>query len=234
MKSFYSKILLFGEYSVIQNSLALSIPYKLFEGQLTFKRERTDHANVDQELKTFAQYLKNLEKQNKLDFDFDVTSFEFDVAQGLRFDSSIPQGYGVGSSGALCAALFARYGSIPIKENIPQLKDIFSSMESHFHGASSGIDPLISFLNAPILIKGKEDFGRVNIPEFKVGKAPAVTLSCSRTRHSSKAVKPRFKSTPARTPYTPKNPAGEPERDHTSASQMAASVAATIISCGRL
>ena len=188
MKRFYSKVLLFGEYSVIKNSLALSIPYKLFEGQLTFKRDRSDHANVDQELKAFAQYLSNLKKQGSLDFDFDVTSFEFDVGQGLRFDSSIPQGYGVGSSGALCAALFDRYGSRDLKEDIAILKDIFAQMESHFHGASSGIDPLICYLNTPILFKGKEDFSRVTIPNFVEGRGGIFLLNTGRARRTEPLV----------------------------------------------
>ena len=35
-QAFHSKILLFGEYSIIQESMGLSVPYKNFEGQLTF------------------------------------------------------------------------------------------------------------------------------------------------------------------------------------------------------
>ena len=34
-KKFYSKVLLFGEYSVIQHSMGLCIPYTLFDGKLT-------------------------------------------------------------------------------------------------------------------------------------------------------------------------------------------------------
>lgn len=192
MKSFYSKVLLFGEYSVIQNSLGLSIPYELFEGQLTFKRERSEHASVDPELKAFAEYMRVLIKQKDAKFAFDVTSFAFDVAQGLRFDSSIPQGHGVGSSGALCAALFDRYGKIigraTEEEEIPVLKDIFAQLESHFHGASSGIDPLISYLNRPLLIKGKNDLGIVCIPEFKHGQGGMFLLNTGRARRTEPLV----------------------------------------------
>ena len=106
-KKFYSKIILFGEYSVIQNSMALLIPYSLFEGKLTFRRDNT--SVIDPELKAFSLYLKQLMDSGQINFQFDLSSFEFDISQGLYFDSTIPQGYGVGSSGALVAAIFARY-----------------------------------------------------------------------------------------------------------------------------
>ena len=74
---------------------------------------------------------------------------------GLYFESSIPQSYGIGSSGALCAAIYARYttelippsGSITQKD-IKELRHIFSGIESFFHGKSSGIDPLSCYMRA--------------------------------------------------------------------------------------
>lgn len=186
-KKFYSKILLFGEYSVILNSEALSIPYSLFEGRLTFRRDNT--SVVDSELKAFCLYLKNLIENDQLNFQFDITSFEFDISQGLFFDSSIPQGYGVGSSGALVAAIFDRYE----QENhtsldILKLKKIFSQMESHFHGASSGVDPLISYLNSPILIKNKAELGPVVIPHFPKGAGGIFLLNTKRSRKTEPLV----------------------------------------------
>ena len=43
-KSFYSKIMLFGEYSIICGSMALTIPYSHFKGSLKFpnKDQSTD------------------------------------------------------------------------------------------------------------------------------------------------------------------------------------------------
>ena len=35
---FVSKILLFGEYSIIKDSMALCVPYSLFEGTLSFRK----------------------------------------------------------------------------------------------------------------------------------------------------------------------------------------------------
>jgi mevalonate kinase len=190
-KKFYSKIILFGEYSVIQNSMALLIPYSLFEGKLTFRRDNT--ATIDPELKAFSQYLKQLIESNQLSFQFDLTSFEFDISQGLFFDSTIPQGYGVGSSGALVAAIFDRYEQEGIDKNvmtadIKRLKTIFAQMESHFHGASSGVDPLISYLNSPILIRGKNEIGPVAIPKFSKGKGGIFLLNTKRSRKTEPLV----------------------------------------------
>jgi mevalonate kinase len=186
-KKFYSKIILFGEYSVIQNSMALLIPYSLFEGKLTFRRDNT--SVIDPELKAFSLYLKQLSDSGQLNFQFDQSSFEFDISQGLFFDSTIPQGYGVGSSGALVAAIFARYeqenhSSLDIK----RLKNIFSQLESHFHGSSSGVDPLISYLNSPILIKNKNELGPVSIPKFSKGKGGIFLLNTKRSRKTEPLV----------------------------------------------
>ncbi|MDO9182138.1 MAG: mevalonate kinase, partial [Bacteriovorax sp.] len=186
-KKFYSKIILFGEYSVIQNSMALLIPYSLFEGKLTFRRDNT--TVIDSELKAFSLYLKQLIDSGQLNFQFDQTSFEFDISQGLYFDSTIPQGYGVGSSGALVAAIFDRYEQESHSNlDIKRLKTIFAQMESHFHGASSGVDPLISYLNSPILIKNKNEVGPVSIPKFKKGKSGIFLLNTKRSRKTEPLV----------------------------------------------
>ena len=186
-KKFYSKVLLVGEYSVIQSSMGLCIPYTLFDGKLTFRRDNT--AVIDPELKAFSLFIKQLIDSNQLFCQFDITSFEFDISQGLYFDSTIPQGYGVGSSGALVAAIFDRYE----QENhstldIAKLKKIFSQMESHFHGASSGVDPLISYLNSPILIKNKNDLGSVTLPKFPKGQGGIFLLNTKRSRKTEPLV----------------------------------------------
>lgn len=167
--SFNAKILLFGEYSIIRSSKALAMPYSLFEGKLTFPVDQ--NAGVDAELAAFSQYLKNEHKKGKLSFDFDHQSFSFDISSGLRFNSTIPQGYGVGSSGALCAAVFDRYAHISDehKNDIAFLKDCFKEMESHFHGSSSGVDPLISYLNVPLLIDNTKSLSQVSLNQAKAG-----------------------------------------------------------------
>ena len=168
--------------------MALSTPYSLFEGVLRFRRE--GGIPPDTELKSFVQYLKQLQQSDQLSFKFDIASFEFDIGRGLFFDSSIPQGFGAGSSGALCAALYNRYG-IPHKRNtddIGELKKKFALLESHFHGASSGIDPLISYLGHGLLLKEDQCLKKVAIPDYNQGKQGIFILDTGRARKTEPLV----------------------------------------------
>ena len=192
--SFNSKILLFGEYSVIIGSEALAIPYSLFSGKLNFSQSYSNNESSKRELLAFAKYLKN--------FDFpevrwDITSFAFDVEQGLNFSSTIPHGYGLGSSGALCAAIFDRYGvkredwlgSWEWKTGAIKLQTIFKQMESHFHGSSSGVDPLISYLNSPLHISKSKEISAPKVPEAQgEGNGAIFLLNTGRARRTEPLV----------------------------------------------
>jgi mevalonate kinase len=186
---FYSKILLFGEYGIIKDSKGLSIPYNFFKGALKIDSERTISTHKSNEnLKRFSEYLHQLqEDQNEL-VSFDLNALQTDVEKGLYFDSSIPQGYGVGSSGALVAAIYDKYAfnKITVLENLTrdkllQLKAIFAAMESFFHGKSSGLDPLNSYLSLPILINSKDNIEPAGIPSQPVNSKGAVFLLDSGT-----------------------------------------------------
>jgi mevalonate kinase len=175
---FHSKILLFGEYGIIQDSMALSIPYKAYMGELKF--EDTDSENAKKSnghLVKFRAYLADLKANNDLPVALDLDRFKSDIESGMHFDSTIPQGYGVGSSGALVAAIYNRYAVNRIdpdnhltKKKIIALKSAFGKIESYFHGTSSGIDPLICYLKLPVLIKSKKDVNTIGIPEEKAGE----------------------------------------------------------------
>jgi mevalonate kinase len=169
---FYSKILLFGEYGIIRDSKGLSIPYNFYNGAL--KKEANPSAEAIQSnknLNRFVSYLETLQHNQPELVTFDLVSLKNDVATGMYFDSSIPQGYGVGSSGALVAAIYDKYAQNKItvlenltREKLLQLKTIFGQMESFFHGKSSGLDPLNSYLSIPILINSKDNIEATGIP----------------------------------------------------------------------
>ena len=168
--------------------MAVSTPYPLFEGSLRFKREHG--VAPDTELKSLVQYLKQLQQQSNLFFCFDIVSFEFDVTRGLFFDSSIPQGFGVGSSGALCAALYDRYGTA-VEHNtdsIVELKKKLSLLESHFHSASSGIDPLISYLGYGLLLTENQNLEKVTLPDYNRGSKGIFILDTGRARKTEPLV----------------------------------------------
>jgi mevalonate kinase len=181
---FYSKILLFGEYGIIKDSKGLSIPYNFFKGALKMDANPSEDAlDSNSHLKNFSSYLKEL-SQNESDLvTFDSEALERDVEAGMYFDSSIPQGYGVGSSGALVAAIYDQYANDKItvlenltREKLLKLKQIFGRMESFFHGKSSGLDPLNSYLSLPILINSQDNIESANIPSQNIGGKGAVFL----------------------------------------------------------
>lgn len=181
---FYSKILLFGEYGIIKDSKGLSIPYNFYKGALKAIENPTDEAKKSNEsLKRFVSYLEQLEKTQPELVTFNLELLKSDITQGMYFDSSIPQGYGVGSSGALVAAIYDKYAinKITVLENLTRekllkLKSIFSEMESFFHGKSSGLDPLNSYLSIPILINSKDNIEATGIPSQSTTGKGAVFL----------------------------------------------------------
>jgi len=164
-----SKILLFGEYSIILNSFGFAIPYPLYNGRLKLNAANNDK-DSNKNILEFIEYLKINGKNLSLDW----LKINKDIANGLFFKSNIPQGYGLGSSGALVAAFYNRYAKKKIslnekltKNKLQKLKNIFSKMESHFHGESSGIDPLNCYLGLPILIKSQNEIEITKMPEEK-------------------------------------------------------------------
>ena len=179
---FYAKILLFGEYGIIKDSKGLAIPYNTYQGALKKANQLSAEARISNtNLKNFYTYL--LELSNFKTNQFDLEAFKLDINQGMYFDSSIPQGYGVGSSGALVAAIYDKYATnkITVLENLTRdklltLKSIFAKMESFFHGQSSGLDPLNSYLSLPILINSKDDIEATGIPSQKQGKGAVFLL----------------------------------------------------------
>ncbi len=182
---YYAKILLFGEYGIINNSQGLSIPYNYYQG--AFKQSEALQGKAEksnQSLVRFLEHLKQLQASNQILAPLDLDTLTDDLTAGFYFDSSIPEGYGVGSSGALCAAIYDKYALDKIdpdknidKDSILKLKQIFGQMESYFHGKSSGLDPLICYLQLPVLINSKEDLGTVHIPESGKGKGAIFLLN---------------------------------------------------------
>ncbi len=165
MTVFPAKLLLFGEYSILLGSSALGMPFNYFGASLKFITPETGEtllrANESNlQLKGMYDYFHvDPVVFNKF---IDLAHFYNDICNGLYLASTIPQRYGMGSSGALCAAVFDRYkveahdpwrpGDV---EGLISMRQSFVQMESFFHGKSSGFDPLVSSLNMPLLL-GKD------------------------------------------------------------------------------
>lgn len=182
---FYAKVLLFGEYGIIKDSMGLSIPYNIYKGKLLQTENSNDKTkDSNAEIRLFVNHLEDLYDKGGLNAKIDIKRLKADVSKGLHFDSDIPQGFGVGSSGALCAAIYDEYAIDKIdpvedisRENVLKLKKVFAQLESFYHGKSSGLDPLICYLNIPILIKSKEEIDPVGLPESSTGNGAIFLLN---------------------------------------------------------
>ena len=91
-KKFYSKVLLFGEYGVLLDSNALSIPFEKFYGYLNKSdflnnEEKISNSNIPQ----LYEFMTDLDIKDKIDFNF----FKNDIDKGLHFVSSIPIAIGI-------------------------------------------------------------------------------------------------------------------------------------------
>lgn len=202
---FNAKVMLYGEYSLMVGSMALTIPFRKFSGSFRFLPENwsddmpghfladNDASNTNTpghstplqdfsafditgiqasraSLNNYLDYLMNqppgvlsLEdkvtgKESTASFIniLDLQAFQEDLANGMYFQSDIPGGAGLGSSGAVVAAVYDRYAynkiQLVTETDFKLLKSILAAMESWFHGTSSGIDPLSCFLGTGLLM----------------------------------------------------------------------------------
>lgn len=163
-ESFPSKILLFGEYSIIRGGSGLAIPYSTYSGALQIgsliseldegiNTELVEGFNPEPvEGKSLLPLFHHLQKNSDLFPFIHLEKFKHELQMGLWFNSNIPEGYGLGSSGALVAALYDRF-HISEPNDLFTLKNHLAALESFFHGSSSGIDPMVAYLKKAIMLR---------------------------------------------------------------------------------
>lgn len=138
-----AKVLLYGEHTVLRNGQGLAVPY----GRRSL-RWTTDQP--DERLLSFCRYLRAAFSGGQL---IDVPGLEKFLRNGQRLTGDIPTGYGLGSSGAVCAAVWNRFATSAGKALFGEdLRQNLARMEQYFHGSSSGTDPLICYLAKPVLL----------------------------------------------------------------------------------
>lgn len=149
-RKYNGKVILFGEYSMIFGSEALVIPYYSAGGEWSSIINRPCEKGIEsnRDIFKFFDYLIDDYKFRILD----LRRMEMELNAGLYFDSNIPNGYGLGSSGALVAAVYDRYKLVDIEDS-HKLIEFLAAMESYFHGSSSGIDPLQCYYGKPFILK---------------------------------------------------------------------------------
>lgn len=156
MRNYPAKLLLFGEHVLLLGASALAVPAPVWNARWVLNSDGLPHPKHRETLLKLADS-KALSDISELD----TKALKADILSGWFFQSNIPTGYGLGSSGALCAGIYDRYASSKTTD-LAALKSTFGQMESFFHGASSGIDPLTSYLDSPLLIRHKTEISKVH------------------------------------------------------------------------
>lgn len=198
-----SKILLFGEYAILHDGMALVIPFDKYHGRFEFNKageNDTIALQSNEYLKKFCSFISSRMDEK---FVLEVKKFEQELNQGLFFRSNIPQGYGLGSSGAIVAAIVLRYlvkaknlkdeMKVLTLQKIRELKSSLGDLESFFHGVSSGLDPLSSILNEPILCKSSQDIVTTTLPKSSLNSNNVVFLLDTKTPRTTAKMMERFK-----------------------------------------
>ncbi|MEI8004650.1 MAG: hypothetical protein WCI48_00475 [Bacteroidota bacterium] len=156
-----SKILLIGEYSLLQGYEALGLPFRRFGASLALPSEENMKGRGQGNSVLEKYYNEWLCSNKEIKDVLDLDQLGEDIDKGLFLESDIPSRSGIGSSGALCAAIYGNYARDPISsiespgdENRRSLRSFFILMESWFHGLSSGFDPMLSYLDMPLRLQG--------------------------------------------------------------------------------
>ncbi|MTB50668.1 mevalonate kinase [Lewinella sp. W8] len=153
-RTYPAKVLLFGEHTVLRGGRGLAVPYPEFS--LRWQQQRPD-----ERLLKFSDFLRVMIPPELLD----VEGLADALLNDWRLVGDIPTGYGLGSSGAVCAAIWDVYATETGKAlSGDALRHQLAKMEKYFHGTSSGTDPLISYLNLPVLLGGGSAPEPVKLP----------------------------------------------------------------------
>ncbi len=138
---------MFGEYSVVMGSQILGIP--VFDSYGYWSKESGPNSFLSD------AFFKYLESSCSAFLDKDRIT---ELADGKWcYSSNIRRGYGMGSSGALSAAIYD-YCTIETEGDNTKLQHYLSVIESFFHGKSSGFDPLISIKSCPVIRRSDGSF----------------------------------------------------------------------------
>jgi len=144
-----------GEHSVLHGSAAYAVPLRRYSACIERRdinalrpqlpTEEGIHASFD--FNKWAAFAKTSDVLTSV-LDFEQWETE---ASHLGVYADIPIGYGLGSSGAITAAAYHRY-ALQKTEDLTLLRTQLAALESFFHGKSSGLDPLVSYLDRAVYI----------------------------------------------------------------------------------
>jgi mevalonate kinase len=137
--------MLAGEYGAVIGGGALTVPFHSFGARVRSASDiPPDKEKEAGQSLLYLQYLyKYIQGIPVADFhaapDLDLFRKNF---QGYWLDMNIPVGYGLGSSGAVSAAIYDLFFPGADSLSLKQQKEDLAVIESCFHGRSSGVDAL--------------------------------------------------------------------------------------------
>lgn len=143
-KKYPAKVLLFGEYTVLFGGSALAIPYPAYSGQWKYDTVQSPA------MRKLLDHLRDI--AGDLHAELNLAMLKEAMVSGIYFSSNIPQGMGLGSSAALSAAVYDLV-SVEVPERIEDIRSDLAMIEGLYHGKSSGLDALVSFVNSPIELR---------------------------------------------------------------------------------
>lgn len=151
-KKYYAKLMLGGEYGVIAGSEAVTVPFRKYSARLTkWERDTQDPVIISSvaSLRRLLTYIRSLPK-NSFYAVPDTEEFEGILKKGYYIDSTILQGYGIGSSGAVSALVYDQFFNTGKELTLQQQRKDLATLESCFHGKSSGVDAMTCYTESPL------------------------------------------------------------------------------------
>lgn len=167
-----AKVMLVGEYAVVLGGSALTIPFPRYHARV--RKSTQVPSGMENELLQSQKYLEELYHYiSKLpDGSFHASPDLFQFSNQIKdywLEMTIPTGYGLGSSGAVSAAVYDLFFKGSRDCSLTHQKEDLAAIESYFHGKSSGVDPLTCFSGSPLYFEQegtiqKVDFDPANVP----------------------------------------------------------------------
>jgi len=146
--------MLAGEYGVILGSEAITVPLDLYhacrahrENAPESEKEKiTASVNSVRDLITYIQSLPT----NSFYASPDTGILDDFLKNRYYIESTIPRGYGIGSSGAVSALIYDQCFTGADQLDLQQIRKDLATIESFFHGKSSGVDPMTCYTGSPL------------------------------------------------------------------------------------
>lgn len=151
-KKYYAKLMLAGEYGVIVGSEALTVPLNDFYAQIALPDDSMDPNTILQSVSSLRElfhYIQSL-PDNSLCAVPKIEELDDMLKKGYFIHSTIPEGYGIGSSGAVSALIYDQFFEQQKVLDLKAQRQDLALIESFFHGKSSGVDAMSCYSGHPL------------------------------------------------------------------------------------